>query len=42
MMRSGAKTDGAGFAETMPCKYASKMTVDDLAALYAYLTAPVQ
>ena len=42
MMRSGVNLDGVGFPETMPCKYASKMTADDVAALYAYLTAPVQ
>lgn len=42
MMRSGVKPDGVAFPETMPWQNASKMTDDDLAALYAYLTAPVQ
>jgi mono/diheme cytochrome c family protein len=38
MMRSGVKPDGQPFPETMPWQNASKMTDDDLAALYAYLT----
>lgn len=42
MMRTGVKPDGVTFPETMPWENASKMTDDDLAALYAYLTAPVQ
>ncbi len=42
MMRSGVKPDGVAFPETMPWQNASKMTDDDLAALYAYLTAPVE
>ncbi len=42
MMRSGVKPDGVAFPETMPWQNASKMNDDDLAALYAYLTAPVQ
>ena len=42
MMRSGVKPDGVTFPETMPWENAAKMTDDDLAALYAYLTAPVQ
>ena len=42
MMRSGVKPDGVAFPETMPWQSAAKMTDDDLAALYAYLTAPVQ
>ena len=42
MMHSGVKPDGVPFPETMPWQNASKMTDDDLAALYAYLTAPVQ
>lgn len=42
MLRSGIKPGGVAFPETMPWQYAAKMTDDDLAALYAYLTAPVQ
>lgn len=42
MMRSGVKPDGVAFPKSMPWEVASKMTDDDLAALYAYLTAPVQ
>ena len=42
MMRGGVKPDGAAFPETMPWRNAAKMTDDDLAALYVYLTAPVQ
>jgi mono/diheme cytochrome c family protein len=42
MLRSGVKPDGVAFPETMPWQNAAKMTDDDLAALYAYLTAPVQ
>jgi cytochrome c553 len=42
MMRSGVKPDGQPFPETMPWQNASKMNDDDLAALYAYLTAPVE
>lgn len=42
MMRSGMKSDGQPFPETMPWQNASKMNDDDLAALYAYLTAPVK
>lgn len=42
MMRTGVKPGGVAFPETMPWETASKMTDDDLAALYAYLTAPVQ
>lgn len=38
MMRSGVKPDGQPFPETMPWQNASKLTDDDLAALYAYLT----
>ncbi|NJN81698.1 MAG: hypothetical protein HC802_05010 [Caldilineaceae bacterium] len=40
-MRSGIKPDGVAFPESMPWQNASRMTDDDLAALYAYLTAPV-
>jgi cytochrome c5 len=42
MMRSGVKPDGVAFPEAMPWQNAAKMTDDDLAALYAYLTTPVQ
>lgn len=42
MMRSGVRPDGSAFPQTMPWKNAAKMTDDDLAALYAYLTAPVK
>ena len=42
MMRTGIKPGGAAFPETMPWQVAAQMTDDDLAALYAYLTAPVQ
>jgi mono/diheme cytochrome c family protein len=38
MMRTGIKPDGQPFPETMPWQNAAKMTGDDLAALYAYLT----
>ncbi|MBK6326409.1 MAG: c-type cytochrome [Chloroflexi bacterium] len=41
MMRSGVKPDGTTFPDTMPWQNAAKMTDDDLAALYAYLTAAV-
>jgi mono/diheme cytochrome c family protein len=39
MMRSGIKPDGEPFPDAMPWQNAAKMTDDDLAALYAYLTA---
>jgi mono/diheme cytochrome c family protein len=42
MMRTGVKLDGVAFPETMPWQYAAKMHDDDLAALYVYLSAPVQ
>ena len=42
MMRGGVKPNGAVFPATMPWQNAAKMTDDDLAALYAYLTAPVE
>lgn len=42
MMRSGVKPDGQPFPETMPWQVAAQMTDSDLAALYTYLTAPVQ
>jgi mono/diheme cytochrome c family protein len=42
MMRGGVKPDGVAFPATMPWENAAKMTDADLAALYAYLTAPLQ
>lgn len=42
MMQTGIKPDGNPFPEAMPWEIASRLTADDLAALYAYLTAPVQ
>ena len=41
-MRTGVRPNGAAFTEGMPWQAAAKMTDDDLAALYAYLKAPVQ
>jgi mono/diheme cytochrome c family protein len=38
-MRTGVRPTGAPFTEGMPWQSASKMTDDDLAALYAYLRA---
>jgi len=38
-MRTGIQPSGTPFAEGMPWQNASKMTDDDLAALFAYLTA---
>jgi len=38
MMRSGVKPDGVAFPETMPWQIASRLTDNDLGALYAYLT----
>lgn len=37
-MRTGVRPSGAAFADLMPWQNASKMTDDDLAALYIYLT----
>jgi cytochrome c553 len=37
-MRTGVRPGGAAFADLMPWQNASKMTDDDLAALYTYLT----
>lgn len=37
-MRSGVKPSGDPFPDTMPWENASKMTEEDLAALYTYLT----
>jgi mono/diheme cytochrome c family protein len=42
MMRSGVRPGNNPFPDAMPWESASKMTDDDLAALYAYLTAPVK
>lgn len=42
MMRSGVRPGNNPFPETMPWQNAARMTDTDLAALYAYLTAPVQ
>ncbi len=39
-MRTGVRPSGAPFSDAMPWQNASKMTDDDLAALYAYLTVP--
>ena len=41
-MRTGIRPSGAAFSEGMPWQNASKMTEDDLMALYQYLRAPVQ
>ena len=41
-MRTGVRPSGAPFTEAMPWQNASKMTDQDLAALYAYLKAPVK
>lgn len=41
MMRTGVKPGGAAFPPSMPWQVAAKLTDDDLAALYHYLTAPV-
>ena len=38
-MRTGVLPYGKSFADLMPWENASRMTDDDLAALYAYLTA---
>ena len=37
-MRTGVRPGGAAFTEAMPWQNASKMTDEDLAALFAYLT----
>ncbi|MCB9420367.1 MAG: c-type cytochrome [Ardenticatenaceae bacterium] len=39
MMRTGVRPGSGPFPETMPWQNAAKMTDDDLAALYVYLTA---
>ena len=41
-MRTGVRFGGEAFPDLMPWENAARMTDDDLAALYAYLTAPVQ
>lgn len=41
MMHTGIRPGGDPFSEAMPWQNAAKMTDDDLAALYAYLTAPI-
>lgn len=41
MFRSGIKPDGQPFPEAMPWQIAAALSDDDLAALYAYLVAPV-
>jgi cytochrome c553 len=41
-MRTGVRPNGTAFSPAMPWENASKMTGEDLAALYLYLTAPVE
>lgn len=41
-MRGGVRPGGTAFSEAMPWQNAARMTDDDLAALYAYLNAPVK
>ncbi len=41
-MRTGVRPNTVPFPETMPWQNASRMTDDDLAALYLYLTTPVK
>ena len=38
MMRTGVRPGEQPFPDTMPWQNAAKMTGDDLAALYTYLT----
>ena len=40
-MRTGVRPDGKPFTDRMPWRIASLMTDEDLAALYAFLTAPL-
>lgn len=40
-MRTGVRPNGEALADFMPWENASRMTDDDLGALYAYLTSPV-
>lgn len=42
VLRTGTRPDGSQLAAGMPWQAAAKMTDADLAALYAYLKAPVQ
>ena len=42
MMRTGVRPGNNPFPDTMPWQNAAHMTDTDLAALYAYLIAPVQ
>lgn len=42
MMRTGIRPSSSPFPETMPWQNAAKMTDNDLAALYAYLTTSVK
>ena len=42
MLRTGVRPGNRPFPDTMPWQNAANMTDTDLAALYAYLTAPVQ
>lgn len=42
MMRTGVRPTGVAFSEAMPWRNAANMNDNDLAALYAYLTAPVK
>jgi cytochrome c553 len=41
-MRTGVRPNGVAFSEVMPWQAAAGMTDDDLAALYAYLSASVE
>jgi cytochrome c553 len=41
-MRTGVRPNGEALADLMPWENASRMTDDDLAALYIYLTTPVK
>jgi mono/diheme cytochrome c family protein len=41
-LRTGVRPNGVAFTEGMPWQAAAQMTDDDLAALYAYLTAAVK
>jgi mono/diheme cytochrome c family protein len=42
MMRTGIRPNGIAFTKEMPWENAARMTDDDLAALYLYLTTPVK
>jgi cytochrome c553 len=42
MMKTGVRPNGIPFPETMPWEVASRLTEGDMAALYLYLTAPVE